>query len=201
MPVSFLASYSHVCFDLDGTLARLRVDWAAVRAEVARALFPTPAEVPGGGSLSAIFTHLAEAGDADRLARFLDILRAFEQPDGTAAWDPVAEGLRLLAAAPCASVITNNLTGTALQVLSAVAPGRVLPVVGLDRSLRLKPHRRAYDILVASVDLGTSALYVGDRDTDRQFAEACGMDFLDIRDAAGLSLGDDAPTTVTKGLP
>lgn len=175
-----LASYDDVVFDFDGTLARLDVDWTALRHAVADE-FPDVARrcaARGLGEMTALAS--AEGGWPAR-HRLAGLLRRFEQPEGRVGVVPVEAALRAAAALPRFHVISNNLTSTVQMALSEIAPdARCAHVVGFDSSLRSKPAADAFHVLSKATTLGPRIAYVGDRSSDEAFARACGLDFFHV---------------------
>jgi phosphoglycolate phosphatase len=176
-----LAGFDDVVFDLDGTLARLRVDWDGARDALRRA-FPS---LPVGGA-SASLRRMVEAATASggwpARRRIAELLQRFEQPDGRVQCEPVAAGVALAGTLSRFDVISNNLVSTVEQALVALGlRQRCRCIVGFESVLRSKPADEAIHVLRAAVALRPRSLYIGDQDSDRAFASAAGLSFLDAR--------------------
>jgi phosphoglycolate phosphatase-like HAD superfamily hydrolase len=182
VPSSPLTAYDDVVFDFDGTLARLDVDWAALRHAVAEE-FPDVARRVASKGLGEMTALASSEGGWPARHRLSGLLRRFEQPAGRVHVAPIEVSLRAADALPRFHIISNNLTSTVRMALAEIAPeARCAHVVGFDSSLRSKPADDPFHVLSKAASLGPRVAYIGDRSSDQAFAQACGLDFFHVSD-------------------
>ena len=79
-------------------------------------------------------------------------------------------------------VISNNLTSTVNKTLTRLnIMQKCIFVVGIDKASQSKPFSNAFNLLKPYLKKGKT-LYIGDRLSDKVFAENCGIDFMFAKD-------------------
>ena len=175
-----LQAFDDVVFDFDGTLAHLVVDWYALR-RAALEEFPQARRISASPALGEIVALVSAEGGWPARRRLADLLRSFEQPDGEVHSTPIDRSVRAARELSRFYVISNNLSSTVRLALTGMElDGHCGFVVGFDAVLRSKPADDAFHALAKAMPLGRRVAYVGDRDSDRIFAEACGLAFLQV---------------------
>lgn len=168
-----------VVYDLDGTLIRLAVDWAACETDLAaliRSVGGDPTDHDAWGLLRA-----AEEADVGREAA--GIIAAHERAGAAraAVLDLAAEARTRTVPAGVCSLNCEAACRTALGV--ADLTDAVAVVVGRDSHPRRKPHPGP--LLAAVEALGATparTLFVGDSASDRETAERAGTAFRPVAD-------------------
>lgn len=170
-----LDAFDAAVFDLDGTLVDLRVDWAAVKADLADLLgehvpgdvgaddvdLPAVARENGRyGEYAALLAEYELAGaDAARRRPLLDVLDGLDCPVG---------------------VCTKNAEAAAERALSRFGvAGAVDALVARETTREQKPHPEPLERCLD--DLGVApgnAVFVGDDPTDCETAVGAGTSFL-----------------------
>jgi phosphoglycolate phosphatase-like HAD superfamily hydrolase len=161
-------------FDLDGTLARIEVDWQALRERVALE-FP---QARGAQGLAAAVATVSSAG-GDARSRLAQLIREFEQPGGRVRCHPCHPVVDWAARLRFFYVVTNNLHSTARQVVERLGlSGGCSGIVGFDDVRASKPDPESWHELVRRHGpFAEPVLYIGDRDSDEQFARNAGIGF------------------------
>jgi len=178
--------YGGVVYDLDGTLVRLAVDWAAVQADV-EGVFRDAGRDPSGTLWDLLERAESEGDGGDLHDRVTETIESHER-DGARESErlPMADDLLGVAAERPVGVVSLNAESACRLALDrhdlADAVG---VVVGRDSV----PERKAdpAPLLVALDRLGVAperALFVGDSPRDRECARRAGVDFEGIDDEA-----------------
>jgi phosphoglycolate phosphatase len=166
-------NYETVVFDLDGTLVRLAVDWAAVADDVAATLRERGVDPPA--SLWAMLEAADETGHRGAVeAVIADHERAgARESERLAAADTVPEGR--------VGVCSLNCEAACRIALETHDIDEVGPVVGRDTVATEKPEPEPLLETVRRLD-GSPAetVFVGDSDRDEQTARRAGTDYYDV---------------------
>ena len=171
-----LSEYRHVAFDFDGTLGRLGVDWSAVRADVARAFSVDVSDVD---TVRRQIREILETGGASARRVYASALQKHE----SIAVITRGPAVSLAMSSGGFFVISDNLHATVARGLAELdLADRCIEIVGFDDVARSKPNVDGWRLLCERHGLGMPALYVGDRERDRDFAASCGIDFLMVED-------------------
>lgn len=174
-----LRAFRAVVFDLDGTLVRLEVDWAAVQREMA--------------------AHARERLDRDvREASVWEMLRETEGPAREGLERILRchelQGARTATRLPGAAllsgldapvgVVTLNAREAALQALERTGlVDRVDVLVAREDAPRLKPDPLPLHVCLEGLRVPAGgAVFVGDRERDRVTAQRAGVAFLLVHD-------------------
>ena len=79
-------------------------------------------------------------------------------------------------------VVSNNLHSTVKSVLDELGlASKCKKIIAIDDIKNSKPDTEAYKKLKILLKIGSS-LYIGDRDTDKEFARNCNIDFKHAQD-------------------
>jgi phosphoglycolate phosphatase-like HAD superfamily hydrolase len=160
------------CFDFDGTLMDLDVNWkdlkSAVIAELEKLNMPT----------SPHFT--VNANSLLKLNMYQKLAQPYEMPNANpnvtgVNWDLVNE----LVSNANSLIISNNLTDTIEKALMindiTIEKDRIY---GIDRLGVGKPNLGCIRTILSDHNLSAvEIVYYGDRQSDREFAQKCGMNF------------------------
>ena len=174
-----LRPYAPVVFDLDGTLVRLQVDWRKAQAALGR-IARRFGRDPAGRT---VWEMLREATGEEASA--LDqALRIYEMEGGAKARRlPIAEVLSHLGEG-AVGVVTLNCHACAEEALDSTGLSAFIgAIVAREDAAHLKPDPEP--LLLCIKRLGgepEDAVFVGDRERDRETAEASGTAFLAVHD-------------------
>ncbi len=177
--IELLRPYAPVVFDLDGTLVRLQVDWRKAQAALGR-IARRFGRDPAGRT---VWEMLREASGEEAAA--LDrTLRTYEMEGGARARRlPLADLLSHLGEG-AVGVVTLNCHACAEEALRLTGLSAFIgAIVARGDTNRLKPDPEP--LLVCIEELGGepgNAVFVGDRERDRETAEAAGTTFLAVHD-------------------
>ncbi|WP_435333189.1 HAD family hydrolase [Haloarchaeobius sp. TZWWS8] len=166
--------YDGVVYDLDGTLVRLDVDWAAVRTDVS-AVYESFSHDPSGRDLWALFEDAPDFGLTDEVEA---TIARHER-----------EGARTSDRLPLADEVVSDDRPIGVCSLNCEAAARIAlethdlhehvsVVVGRDSVELYKPHPQP--LLAAIRELGlepAGVLFVGDSERDADTAERAGTAF------------------------
>jgi len=178
MKTALLTGYDDVVFDFDGTLGRLRVDWNGLRVAVAQH-FPEANEPGERLGLDRLVTWVSARHGWDGRHRLAELLYRFEQPGGSPSIELIDATIACARALDHFHVISNNLVSTVAHGLAlAGLADHCRVIVGFDSVLESKPSGQPYRLLCNAVRLGPRVLYVGDRESDREFSRRAGVTFL-----------------------
>ena len=184
--------YSHICFDLDGTLVDSASDIRRALNEVLEAegeQAASRAEVVSwiGGGAKQLVSRAAPHWDPQRseeaLQRFLlsyegDVAATTRLFPG---WDETLDAL--LTRGHVLSLVTNKPEHLAERLVQTLGMARWLPVrVGRCKAYAAKPARDMMDAALQKLGremMGT--LYVGDSSTDAAFAATLKVPFVAVR--------------------
>lgn len=174
--------YENFIFDFDGTLLNLDVEWARLREEVAQE-FPLGRSAEHDGFTTLVDWIVRRKG-ADGRAKVAKIIKKYEQPAGRIRISRINE--RVVEFASKLSnfyVISNNLNSTITAGIAFLNIGtRCRQVIGFDDVLRSKPNEEPYKKLCSLHPLSGRTVYIGDRDTDLEFAKKLRIDFISTKD-------------------
>lgn len=172
------ADYEAIVYDLDGTLARLRVDWGAVREDVAAKFSARGFDVDG-----ADLWELLERAQRDPLERLVEETIAEHERAGARRSDrlPLADELPHEVPVGVCSLNAEAACRIALEI-HGLDP-HVATVVGRDSVGSYKPDPEP--LLRAVGDLSaspTKTLFIGDSERDAVTAERAGVPFQYVSD-------------------
>jgi phosphoglycolate phosphatase len=175
------AEYDAIVYDLDGTLARLRVDWGTVREDVA-AKFSARGFDVGGADL----WDLLERAQRDPLEGLVEETIAEHEREGARLSDrlPLADELPHDIPVGVCSLNAEAACRIALEIHGL--DHYVATVVGRDTVGTYKPDpepllRTVQDLSAAPAE----TLFVGDSERDAVTAERAGVPFQYVSDRLG----------------
>jgi len=166
-------TYEAVVYDLDGTLARLRVDWGAVRDEVAGKL-----RARGVETATASLWELFETADREPLERIVEETIAEHERDGARRSDrlPTADELPRECPVGVCSLNCEAACRIALEIHGL--DSYVDVIVGRDTVATQKPDPEPLLYAIRGLDaLPAATLFVGDSKRDADTADRAGVDF------------------------
>jgi phosphoglycolate phosphatase len=179
------AEYEAIVYDLDGTLARLRVDWGAVREDVAAKF-----SARGFDVADADLWDLLERAQRDPLERLVEETIAEHEREGARKSDrlPLADELPQDVPVGVCSLNAEAACRIALQIHGL--DHHVGTVVGRDTVETYKPDPEP--LLRTVQDLSArpaETLFVGDSERDAVTAERAGVSFQYASDRLDRSQG------------
>jgi phosphoglycolate phosphatase-like HAD superfamily hydrolase len=173
----------HLIVDLDGTLIRLRADWAEVRRQIADDLKKRGLIYDSSAGLDANLFRLREVVEAKTYLRLLEDIGSHECRDlDRAQVNPDLIG-RLKHAGPWALLTANNRS-TALAVFALPAFREVPPalIVGREDVSRPKPDPEGGRRILAKMNWPAErTTLIGDSDKDETVAGLLRVKFERIR--------------------
>nr|WP_303647748.1 HAD hydrolase-like protein [Haloarchaeobius sp. HME9146] len=171
---SVTREYEGIVYDLDGTLVRLNVDWAAVARDVT-AVYEDAGVSPDGRDLWGLFEDAHTHGLRDPVH---EAIAAHEREgarnsDRLSLADDLADEHRPIAVC---SLNCEAACHIALEIHDLA--DHVAAVVGRDTVAEYKPHPQPLLEAVSAIELepGT-VVFVGDTERDEKTAQRAGMDF------------------------
>lgn len=172
-----MSSYDAVVYDLDGTLVRLVVDWAACERELAVILQSAGIETTDLDAWE-LLSAAEEAGIGPRVESTIaeyerrgarDAIR-LGTADEVGTWDVPVGVCSLNCEAACQ---------IALERVDLLEDIDVL--IGRDSHAERKPHPGPLEAAITAMDaIPDHALFVGDSESDRVTAERAGVDFRGV---------------------
>ncbi|MEF8937737.1 HAD family hydrolase [Halobacteriaceae archaeon SHR40] len=171
-------NYEGVVYDLDGTLARLRVDWGAVRDDVAGKL-----QARGVETGTASLWELLEQTDEGPLDRVVEETIAEHEREGARRSDRLPTADELPLDVPVAVCSLNCAAACRIALELHGLDSYVDVLVGRDTVDTHKPDPEP--LLYAVQELGvdpTGALFIGDSKRDAVTAERAGVDYEYVSD-------------------
>lgn len=163
--------YDNFIFDFDGTIVDLSIDWQSLKKELRFILNSF---------------HLQKSKnfyeDIDNLRSSCKIFDLLEKYENEAIFSPKEQTLKMINEIDSFFVISNNLTSTVNKTLTRLnIMQKCIFVVGIDKASQSKPFSNAFNLLKPYLKKGKT-LYIGDRLSDKVFAENCGIDFMFAKD-------------------
>ncbi|WP_336326922.1 HAD family hydrolase [Halovenus sp. HT40] len=172
------AEYEAVVYDLDGTLARLAVDWEQVREDVASKLRARDIEVEEM-SLWDLFEH-AHGGPLERAVE--EAIEAHER-EGARRSDRLSLADELPLDVPVGVCSLNCEAACRIALEMHGLDRHVQTIVGRDTLDSYKPDPEPLLHAIRGLDAEpTAALFVGDSESDELAAERAGVEFQYVAD-------------------
>lgn len=171
----FCDQWAGVVFDLDGTLVRLRVEWAALEDRIAAELQMAGIETEG----RSVWSMLETARERDRLDLVEPMINDYEIEG--------AERSKRLALAdvvstlPCpVGICSLNCEAACRRALDVHGLSKhVETIVGRDSIRPWKPDPAPLEAAIEGIGVRPeAAVFVGDSERDAHTAEAAGVAFL-----------------------
>lgn len=156
-------------FDFDGTIVDLYVDWKNLKEEVNSIC--NSYRIDTNQKLNIKIDLLKTKID------ILDIVKKFEQIDGKVSYIPITRTLEFINILDEFYVVSNNLSSTVRQVLNELnLSNKCKKIIAIDNVKKSKPSSDSWLQLKEFLKHGNS-IYIGDRVTDKEFAETCNMKY------------------------
>lgn len=167
------AEYEAVVYDLDGTLARLAVDWEQVRDDVASKLRARDVDVEEM-SLWDLFEH-AHGGPLERTVE--EAIETHER-DGARRSERLALADELPLSVPVGVCSLNCEAACRIALEMHGLDSHVETIVGRDSLGSYKPDPEPLLHAIRDLDAEpTATLFVGDSESDELTADRAGVDF------------------------
>lgn len=161
-------------FDFDGTIVDLHVNWKDLKEEVNKLCKQFAIET--NQKLNLKIDLLKEKTNV------LDIVKRFEEVDGKVSHTTISKTLELINSLDEFYVVSNNLNNTVEQVLEELnLLNKCKKIVAIDDVEKSKPSNESFLKIKESLKYEHS-LYIGDRNTDKHFAENCNMKFKHVEE-------------------
>jgi phosphoglycolate phosphatase len=176
-----LSTYQGVVWDLDGTLVHLDVDWDDVAQAVAERF-----EREGIGVDSyQLWDMLTLASEYDIRQDIESIISAYEREGAHSA--TLAPGAAYVGNATVEGVCSLNSESACRVALEKHAlKGSIQSIIGRDTVAAHKPDPLPLKRSARNLDIDMeSMIFIGDSITDKQTAEAAGMDFAYLTEIEG----------------
>ena len=166
------SSYANYIFDFDGTIANLIVDWQECKNLVNN--FCSKNNIAIDLSLSQKIVELGQISE-----HYLDLIYKLETCNGTANYSLIKPTINYIKSLEQEIyIISNNHSQTIVDILSQEdLMDRCKKIIGIDNVTFSKPNNEPFEQIKPYINLGSS-LYIGDKETDQQFAQECNLDFI-----------------------
>lgn len=164
-------------FDFDGTIVDLHVNWKELKKEVNNLCEKYSIEM--NQKLNLKIDQLKSKTNV------LDIVKRFEQVDEKVSFSRVSKALDFIDNLDEFYIVSNNLNSTIQKVLKDIKlSNKCKKIIAIDDVEKSKPSNESFFILKGYLQYKTS-LYIGDRETDKKFAENCKMKFKYVEEIWG----------------
>lgn len=161
-------------FDFDGTIVDLHVDWKNLKEEVNA--------ICSSHGIDTVQKLNVKIDLLKEKTNVLDIVKRFEQVDEKLSYSPISRTLDLINSLDEFYVVSNNLSSTVKQVLHELnLLNKCKKIIGIDDVEKSKPSDESFLRLKEFLNYETS-LYLGDRDTDKEFAENSNIKFKHVEE-------------------
>lgn len=165
-----LKKYDNYIFDFDGTIVNLEVDWKSLKEEVN--ILCEKHSIDTKQKLNIKIDLLK--GYEENL---YNTIKKYEQKSDKFKYSINQKIVDMLKSEKSFYIVSNNLHSTVETVLNELGlSNKCKKIIGVDDLKSSKPNIEAYDKLDSFLKVGSS-LYIGDRDTDKEFAFNCNIDF------------------------
>ena len=167
-----LNKYNNYIFDFDGTIATLNIDWSSLKEEIN--ILCKKYNININQKLNIKIDLLKEKIDNKIL---FTIIKKYEQKNNKVDFIPINKILNFIDELDYLFVISNNLSSTvkrALLELNIYKESTI--IIGIDSVNKSKPNIEAYKKLEPFLNKGSS-IYIGDRESDLEFANNCKINF------------------------
>ena len=179
-----LDSFKALSFDFDATLATLHVPWGDVYTQLKRMIETDFGPIESGLRLHQMVGVATDMYGVEVKEKAKTILFHYEQK---ASYTVNVELVSYVQSrhVPLA-ILSNNCHNVIEHILEEIglAP-HVNCLIGYEDVTQFKPHREGLDHILQNLNVSAPELvYVGDKDTDKQVAESCGVSFFYVQDLA-----------------
>lgn len=164
-------SFDNLILDFDGTLVNLNIDWEQLREEISKGL--ERYNLLTCGSLTQDILLLKKYD-----SKVLDAVYKFETCDQNPNYNLIERTLQLIQAHNSSFfIISNNHSSTIKDILEKESLlDQCMKIIGIDHVNSSKPDKEAF-MLIKKYLAGQNSIYIGDKLTDKMFAENCGLNF------------------------
>jgi len=170
-----LKNYDNYIFDFDGTIANLKVDWVSLKDEIKTLCKKHGIEIKQKLNVK---IDLLKDNESNLYA----IIKKYEQWNNVPKYIINQSIVDFKNTKDSFYVVSNNLHSTVKSVLDELGlASKCKKIIAIDDIKNSKPDTEAYKKLKILLKIGSS-LYIGDRDTDKEFARNCNIDFKHAQD-------------------
>ena len=170
-----LKNYDNYIFDFDGTIATLEVDWTSLKDEIKILCKKHGIEIKQKLNIK---IDLLKENESNLYA----IIKKYEQWNSAPKYVVNQSIVNFINTKDSFYVISNNLHSTVKSVLGELGlVSKCKKIVAIDNIKNSKPNIEAYKKLKVLLKIGSS-VFIGDRDTDKEFARNCNIDFKYAKD-------------------
>ena len=165
-----MKKYDNYIFDFDGTIATLDVDWINLRNEI-----KILCKKHGIG-----FKHKLNIM-IDLLKNYesnlYSIIKKYEQRNNVPKYVVNQGIIDFINTKDSFYIVSNNLNLTVKSVIEDLGlANKCKKIIGIDDIKKSKPDAESYKKLKAYLKIGSS-IYIGDKNTDKEFAKNCNINF------------------------
>jgi HAD superfamily hydrolase (TIGR01549 family) len=166
------SSYANYIFDFDGTIAKLIIDWQECKNLVNKHCSKN--NIANDLSLSQKIVELGQISE-----HYLDVIYKLETCNGKLNYCLIKPTINFIKSLEQEIyIISNNHSQTIVDILSKEGLiDNCKKIIGIDNVTFSKPNNEAFKKIKPYINLGSS-LYIGDKETDQQFAKECNLDFI-----------------------
>ena len=170
-----LRNYDNYIFDFDGTIVTLKVEWIKLKNEIDFLCKKHEIKIRQKLNIKIDLLKNIERN-------LYSILEKYEQWNSVPKYKINKSVVDFINTKDSFYVVSNNLHSTVKSVLNELKlSSKCKKIVAIDDVLNSKPDCEAYKKLKIFLKLG-SCLFIGDKDTDREFANNCNIDFKYTKD-------------------
>jgi HAD superfamily hydrolase (TIGR01549 family) len=157
-------------FDFDGTIVNLEVDWDGLKKEVNFIYNSISNKI--SNSLNEKIDYLK-----NKNVNIYQILSNYEQNNNIINYTIIHNIYEKIIHLDEFYIISNNLHSTIERVITEIGlSNKCKKIIGIDDVIFSKPNINGFEILKSSL-IHQESLYVGDRESDNEFAIRCNMNF------------------------
>ena len=170
-----MKNYDNYIFDFDGTIANLEVDWVSLKNEIKTLCKKHGIEVKQKLNIKIDLLKNNESN-------LCSIIKKYEQWNNVPKYIINQSIVDFINTKDSFYVVSNNLNSTVKSVLEELGlASKCKKIIAIDDIKNSKPDTESYKRLKILLKIGSS-LYIGDRDTDKEFARNCNIDFKHAQD-------------------
>ncbi|PCJ20646.1 MAG: hypothetical protein COB02_03735 [Candidatus Cloacimonadota bacterium] len=167
--------YDNYIFDFDGTIATIDVDWISLKKKINTLCIQNEFRIEQKLNLK---IDQLKAVDSN----VFQIIKSFEQNSADVDFQEIKPIISFLKKLDVFYVVSNNLRSTVSIVLKKIGLfENCKKIVGIEDIKNSKPSCSAFEVLLPFLNKGKS-IYIGDRETDLEFAKNSNIDFKYVRD-------------------
>lgn len=157
-------------FDFDGTIVDLKVDWKKLKKEINEKCIVFDIDI--NKKLNIKIDSLKKKG-----IDIMDILKKYEQPNDKVIYTIKQKTIAFIENLNEFYVVSNNLNSTIKKVFDELGfRKKCKMIIAIDDVKQSKPSNESFELLEQYL-INKKSLYIGDRETDKEFAQSCNIKF------------------------